>query len=373
MYTPVSPQQSSSRRLLALDVMRGITIAGMILVNDPGSWSYIYAPLRHAAWNGLTPTDLVFPFFMFIMGVSTYFSLQKYTFRPTAVCLQKILKRTVLIFLVGLALNLFVQQYFSPGSSLNELRIPGVMQRLALAYGAASLLLLVTPHRYLLHLALGILLFYGILLSVAHGTELTPDNILVLADKALLGESHLYKEILPDGSRMVFDPEGVLGGISSTAHVLIGCYAGMYIARNKKNPEQIIRMLFLLGTMLLFCGLLLSYACPLNKKIWSSTFVLTTCGFGSMLLALLIWNIDINGHKRWTRFFEVFGINPLYLYVQSAFLSVLLSGFQPYVYQHLLSPVFGAYGGSLAWAVLFVILNWIPGYWLYHRRIYIKL
>lgn len=373
MHTPISPQQLPAQRFLALDVMRGITIAGMILVNDPGSWSHIYAPLRHADWNGLTPTDLVFPFFMFIMGISTYFSLQKYTFRPDVVSLRKILKRTLLIFLVGLALNLFVQQYFNPGSSLNELRILGVMQRLALAYGAASLLLLVVPHRYLLHLALGILLFYGILLYATHSTELSPDSILVWVDKALLGESHLYKEILPDGSRIAFDPEGLMGCVSSTAHVLIGCYAGRYIARNKRNPEQIIRMLFLLGTMLLFSGLLLSYACPLNKKIWSSTFVLATCGFGSLLLALLIWNIDINGHKRWTRFFEIFGINPLYLYVQSAFFSVLLSGVQPYVYQYALSPVFGSYGGSLAWAVLFVVLNWIPGYWLYRKHIYIKL
>lgn len=160
MHTTQSLQpHAAPKRLLALDVMRGMTIAGMIMVNDPGSWSYIYAPLRHAAWNGLTPTDLIFPFFMFIMGISTYFSLRKFEFRQTRTSLYKILKRTLLIFLVGLAINLFVQQYFNPGASLAHLRIPGVMQRLALAYGIASLLLLHIPHKYLLHLSAGLLLF----------------------------------------------------------------------------------------------------------------------------------------------------------------------------------------------------------------------
>ena len=126
MHTSQSLQpHAAPKRLLALDVMRGMTIAGMIMVNDPGSWSYIYAPLRHAAWNGLTPTDLIFPFFMFIMGISTYFSLRKFEFRQTRTSLYKILKRTLLIFLVGLAINLFVQQYFNPGASLAHLRIPG--------------------------------------------------------------------------------------------------------------------------------------------------------------------------------------------------------------------------------------------------------
>lgn len=374
MHTTQSLQpHAAPKRLLALDVMRGMTIAGMIMVNDPGSWSYIYAPLRHAAWNGLTPTDLIFPFFMFIMGISTYFSLRKFEFRQTRTSLYKILKRTLLIFLVGLAINLFVQQYFNPGASLAHLRIPGVMQRLALAYGIASLLLLHIPHKYLLHLSAGLLLFYALLLHFTGSTSLTPDNIAILTDKALLGENHLYTDYLPDGTPIIFDPEGLLGCISSTAHVLIGAFTGMQIARYKNSPEQVIRPLFLTGTLLLFCGLLLSYGCPLNKKIWSSTFVLTTCGFGSLLLALLIWNIDINSHQRWTRFFEVFGINPLYLYVQSAFLSVLLSSCKPYAYEHFLAPVFGAYGGSLAWAVLFVLLNWLPGYWLYRKQIYIKL
>lgn len=363
----------TSGRLLALDVMRGITIAGMILVNDPGSWSYIYTPLRHADWNGLTPTDLIFPFFMFIMGVSMYFSLRKYEYRLTSSSFLKVARRTLLIFLVGLGLNLFVQQYFQPGASLHQLRILGVMQRLALTYGFGSLLCLTVPHRYLLHLAGGLLLFYGLLLGVTHSTELTPDSLLVLVDKTILGESHMYTEHLPDGTPIAFDPEGLLACISSTAHVLLGCFAGKCISQHKHDPERIIRSLFLMGTLLLFAGLLLSYACPLNKKIWSSTFVLVTCGFGSLFLALLIWDIDINAHRRWPRFFEVFGINPLYLYVQAAFLSVLLSSLRGATYEQLLSPLFGPYAGSLVWPVCFVLLNWLPGYILYRKRIYIKL
>jgi predicted acyltransferase len=368
-------QTVQTGRLLALDVMRGITIAGMILVNNPGTWQYVYAPLRHAAWNGLTPTDLVFPFFMFIMGVSMFFSLRKYHFTLSAESLTKVLKRTLLIFLIGLGLNLFGHLLRHGFGSFEQLRILGVLQRLALAYGAASLIGLSVNHKYLLHTAAGILLFYAALLASTHSTTLSADSIIAAADRLLLGESHLYRDTLPDGTRIAFDPEGLLSTLSSVAHVLLGFYAGKIITDAGKNSEKIIRNLSLLGTILLFAGLLLHYGCPINKKIWSSTFVLTTCGMASLLLSLLIWIIDINGKKRWTMFFGTFGINPLYLYVQAALLSTLFSvwGFHAWMHDSLFAPVFGHYGGSLAWAIFFVVLNWIPGYGLYRKHIYIKL
>lgn len=368
-------KMANSGRLLSLDVMRGITIAGMIMVNNPGSWEYVYTPLGHAKWDGLTPTDLVFPFFMFIMGVSMFFSLRKYEFKLSKKSVFKILKRTVLIFLVGIGLNLFGHLCSYGFGSFEKLRILGVMQRLALAYGAGSLLGLIVNHKYILHTAIGILVFYAALLGFTGSTELTTDNIIAVVDRALFGESHMYKDTMADGTRIAFDPEGFLSTIGSVAHVLIGFYAGKLILDAKKNNELIIRNLFILGTILAFAGLLLNYGCPINKKIWSSTFVLTTCGFGSLFLALLIWIIDINGKKSWSKFFESFGINPLYLYVQAAVVSRILNLFEvkANVYTNLLAPVFGDFGGSLAWALLFVLLNWIPGYLLYKKQIYIKL
>lgn len=366
---------AQSGRLLSLDVMRGITIAGMIMVNNPGSWGSVFAPLRHANWDGLTPTDLVFPFFMFIMGVSMYFSLRKYNFKLSQESVWKVLKRTVLIFLVGLGLNLFGHICNNGLSNFENLRILGVMQRLALAYGAGSLIGLMINHKYILHTAIGILVFYAVLLGFTGSTTLSTDNIIAIVDRAMFGETHLYKDTLADGTRIAFEPEGFLSSIGSIGHVLIGFYAGKLIIDAKKNNETIIRNLFILGSILTFSGLLLHYGCPINKKIWSSTFVLTTCGFGASLLAILIWIIDINGKQSWSRFFESFGINPLYLYVQAAILSTVCSmvGFTSFMYNSIFTPFFGAFGGSLAWAIFFVILNWIPGYILYKKRIYIKL
>jgi predicted acyltransferase len=356
--------------------MRGLTIAGMIMVNNPGSREYVYAPLRHAKWDGLTPTDLVFPFFMFIMGVSMFFSLRKYDYTLSGESVFKVLKRTALIFLVGLGLNLFGHLFRYGFGEFEHLRILGVLQRLALAYGAGSLIALAVNHKYILQIAGGILVFYAGLLAFTGSLTLSADNLIAVIDRALLGESHLYRDTLADGTRIAFDPEGLLSVLGSIGHVLLGFYAGSLILNAKKNNERIIRNLFIAGTILLFAGLLLNYGCPINKKIWSSTFVLTTCGLASLLLALLIWIIDINGKKRWSLFFESFGINPLYLYVQAALLSTLLnvSGIHTFMCQSLFVPVFGNFGGSLAWAVFFVVLNWIPGYyWLYKKQIYIKL
>lgn len=366
---------AQSGRLLALDVMRGITIAGMILVNDPGSWKYVYAPLRHAEWNGLTPTDLVFPFFMFIMGVSMYLSLRKYNFQLSQESITKVLKRTILIFLVGYGLNVLGHISSHGFTDWQNIRVLGVMQRLALAYGAGSLIGMAINRKYILHAAAFILVFYAGLLAFTHSTELSEDNIIAVVDRWFFGVNRMYSDYLPDGTRIAFDPEGLLSGLGSIAHVLFGFYVGKMILECKNDTERIIRNLFIFGTILLFAGLLLQYGFPINKKLWSSTFVLTTCGFGSLFLALLIWIIDINGKKKWTLFFEAFGINPLYLYVQADVLALLLgaSGVSAFIYMDILRPVFGDYGGSLAWAVLFVVLNWIPGYWLYKKQIYIKL
>lgn len=384
---------SSKQRLLALDILRGITIAGMILVNDPGSWSYVYAPLQHAEWDGLTPTDLVFPFFMFMMGISTYISLRKYDFRFSADAGRKILKRTVVIFAIGLGIN-WLQCAFATWHALattdlsigerllesvwcwENLRILGVMQRLALCYGAASIIAITVKHRYIPYLIAILLVGYFILLMVGHGFAYNDTNVLSVVDRHILGLHHMYND-------HGIDPEGILSTIPSIAHVLLGFCIGRWMMLATTVSEKLER-LFIIGSILTFSGFLLAYGCPINKKVWSPTYVLVTCGLGATFLALLIWIIDVKGYKRWSRFFESFGVNPLFIYVFAAVLAILFGGItfdingttmntRGFLYNICLDSWLGNYFASLVYAVLFVCLNWAVGYRLYQKKIYIKI
>lgn len=386
---------STNKRLLALDILRGMTIAGMILVNNPGSWGAIYAPLRHAAWNGLTPTDLVFPFFMFIMGISTYLSLNKYHFHPEGTVIRKIIRRTVVIFLIGLGIgwfSRFCNTFYALGSedisfwerlgrscwTFDRMRILGVLPRLALCYGAAALIAVTVRHNRIPWI-IGILLCaYAVILWVGHGFEISEANIVGVVDRAILGPAHMYRE-----GDLAFDPEGLLSTLPAIAHVLIGFCCGKLICTPAKTSDKLLK-LFLIGSVMMLVGWLLSYGCPINKKVWSPTFVLMTCGMASSLLALLIWIIDVKGKKRWSLFFESFGINPLFLYVTASILAILLGAIHiPHgtenislhgaIYQLGLEPLFGPTLGSLVYALLFVGVNWLIGYPLYKHKIYIKI
>lgn len=384
------------QRLLALDILRGITIAGMILVNNPGSWGHIYAPLAHASWNGLTPTDLVFPFFMFIMGISTYFSLRGYNFTLDAKSGWKILRRTVVIFLIGMFIawfGLFLRGVLSDKTfweavlNFDHIRILGVMPRLALCYGIGSVCALLIKGRALWWFVGGMLAVYSVLLIFGNGFEFADTNIISVIDHKVLGPDHMYADTI-DGVTLKFDPEGLLSTLPSIAHMLIGFICGGLTLSTKDNHERINR-LFIVGTILTFSGFLLSYGMPINKKIWSPTFVLTTCGLAASFLGLLIWIIDIRGHKRWCRFFEAFGINPLFMYCLGAVLSIIIgavkipwSGVESgmisikgWAYQAVLMPLCGddATLASLLFALAFVFINWLIGLILYKKKIYIKI
>lgn len=396
---------TKTKRLLSLDVMRGIAIAGMILVNNPGSWGSVYAPLAHAKWNGLTPTDLVFPFFMFIMGVSMDFSLRQYDGRLSKDAFIKIIRRTVVIFLIGLGLAWFSKlcgAMFNIGNTemsfgqrlvenlfpFKTIRILGVMQRLALCYFGGAILSFIVKPKYFLQTAFCILAIYAVILLLGHGFVLSEENIIAVVDRAVIGVNHMYREWVPatattPATSIPFDPEGLLSTLPCISHVMLGMFVGRIILKYKDNGKR-IQQLFVFGTILLFSGLLLSYGIPINKKIWSPTFVLTTCGFGAQFLSLLIWIIDMKGKVAWSRFFESFGINPLFMYVLAAVLATLLGNIRffyngdiisvrSFIYDIVLVPVLGNYPASLAYALLFVGFNWIIGYQLYKRRIYIKI
>ena len=273
-----------NKRLLSLDILRGITVAGMILVNN--GWGESFEMLGHSKWNGMTPCDLVFPFFLFIMGISCYLSLVKSEFRPTPQVIRRIVKRTVLLFAIGLFINWF--EYAIKGDLLcfGYLRIWAVMQRIAVCYGIVSLFALFCNHRYTIPVVIVLLAVYSAILVFGNGYAYDADaNILAQVDLRLFGYDHLYH-------KGPVDPEGLLGTISSVAHVLLGFYCGKLI-RQKETIEQKVTALFVVGTVLVIGGYLLSYGLPLNKRIWSPSYVMVTCGLASLLQALLMYVIDL--------------------------------------------------------------------------------
>ena len=355
-----------NKRLLSLDILRGITVAGMILVNS--GWGESFEMLGHSAWNGMTPCDLVFPFFLFIMGISCYLSLVKSDFKLTPKVIRRIVKRTVLLFAIGLFINWFDHAIEGDLLCFGHLRIWAVLQRIALCYGIVSLFALFCNHKYTVPVIIGLLVIYTAILLIGNGyAEDATINILAQVDLKLFGYDHLYHHT-------PVDPEGLLGTISAVAHTLLGFYCGRLIRQKETVSDKVIA-LFVVGTVGVIGGYLLSYGLPLNKCIWSPSYVLVTCGLASLLQAFLMYVIDIQKKSGWTTFFHVFGVNALALYVSSELLAILLGhlGISGWVYDGLHAVITPDKWASLAYALYFVLLNFAIGYILYRKKIYIKL
>lgn len=358
-----------AERIQAVDIMRGLTIAWMILVNNPGG-SSVFAPLKHAAWNGLTPTDLAFPFFMFIMGVSICFSMRRYQ-ASRAGAVRRIIVRSLLIYLIGVALC--CAGPLARGTfSLEGIRILGVLQRLAIVYFAGALIYLFVPRRIHLPLAFLFLLAYILILQFGDGYVHSARNLCARVDVALLGASHMITEKGIDG-RFAFEPEGILSTLPCFAHVLFGTFAGRIVLEQPDHREK-VRRIAVFGALLLFGGYLLQYLDPINKKLWTSSFVLVTCGAGALLLSLLINLCDVGGKSSGGGFFKVFGTNALLAYILSQLLNLPLKllGPREYLVDRVLVPAFGPYWGSLAYSLLFVLLIWIIVYPLYRKKIFFR-
>ena len=366
----------TTQRYLALDVLRGMTVALMILVNNPGSWAHIYAPLEHAKWNGCTPTDLVFPFFLFVVGVSMFFSFSKYGNTLNKESLLKIGKRTLLIFAIGLFLNSFPQW----ATDYSKLRIMGVLQRIALAYGIGAVIVLASPRKYLPYIGFAILFFYWGLMYILGGSDpfSLQGNATIPFDSAVLGVTHLYK-----GFGIPFDPEGLLSTIPAVVTVILGYLVGALVKEAEKT--SVPKKLLLVGIVAVASGLLWGFLFPINKAIWSSSYVLYTAGWACSVLALLIWVIDLKGYSRWTSFFVVFGMNPLFIFALSGLWAktlgrlVQISGTDGsslsgsgWLYSKVFEPLAGDINGSLLYAIAHVVFFWMIGYVLYKRKIFIK-
>ena len=380
-----------SKRLLAVDILRGITIAGMLLVNNPGSWSHLYSPLEHAEWIGLTPTDLVFPFFVFVMGVSMYFSLSKFRFKLSGPLMLKIVRRTVVLFLIGWAVQWFgmwLRGLYNPESHFfqrmfGDLRILGVFQRLALVYFFGSMCVVLFKRRAIPWIIPLILVVYAIILGTGDGYEFSLNNVLSRVDCAVLGEQHMYHESAY-GEKIALDPEGLLSTLPCIAHVLIGFMVGKCLTEVHDNRERVVQIAIWGGVMLLV-GWLLQYGIPCSKKAWTSSYVLITCGMAASILAILIYFIDIKGHKRWCRFFQTFGVNPLFCYLVGTVLAIAfgairfgMDGDKPITLHTLIHDAWRAVlvneeAASLFYALTFVLITWCFGYVLYRKKIYIKI
>lgn len=354
------------KRLLSLDVMRGMTIVGMIVVNNAGGpMSYDY--LQHSAWNGLTPCDLVFPFFLFIMGVTTYLSLSKNSFTPTPAVMRKILWRAGMIILIGWALHWIELICKGNPWAFGQLRLTGVLPRIGLCFGIVSVMAVTMSRKAMALSGVALLVVYTLLVCFFNGYEADATNFNAIIDRMLVGENHLYH-------KSPIDPEGLAGTIAAVAHTIIGFCCGAIIKSDKPLGER-VAALFTAGFILMAIGFLLTEWMPLNKRIWSPTFVLVTTGLAAGLLATLIFIIDMKGQQKWSRFFEAFGVNPLFLYVVSELMAILISNFgaKPAIYSGFLSIFPDPYMASAAYAISFMLLTGAMAYPLYRRRIYIKL
>ncbi len=353
-------------RLLSLDVMRGMTIAGMIVVNNAGGpQSYDY--LRHSAWNGLTPCDLVFPFFLFIMGVTTYLSLSKNGFRMSWPVMRRVMWRAAMIILIGWALHWVELACKGEPLAFAKLRLTGVLPRIGLCFGIVSLMALCMSRKAMAWSAAALLAVYTVLVCCFNGYEADATNFNAVFDRLVVGEAHIYH-------KSPVDPEGLAGTLSAVAHTIIGFCCGATIKSRRPLADRILS-LFTAGFLLMAGGFILTEWMPLNKRIWSPTFVLVTTGLAALLLAALVYIIDIRGKRGWSRFFESFGVNPLFLYVMSELIAVFVGRFgnKPAIYGGFLSVFPDPYVASAAYAVCFMLLTGAIAYPLYRRRIYIKL
>jgi predicted acyltransferase len=400
---PTSPSVPARERLLSLDVFRGITVAGMLLVNDPGTWEAIYPPLEHAKWNGWTPTDLVFPFFLFIVGITTYLSLGARRARgDTEQAIRaQIIRRGALIFLFGLLINGF--PYFTwgnvpgvadptllqrMGDRLLHWRALGVLQRIGIAYTVAALLTLRTTVRQQILILASILFGYWIVMTVLPvpgegtiGALLLDEPSRTMAawvDRLVLDWSRVGLGNHLWGSSVTWDPEGVLSTVPAIGTAMLGNLAGRWIGEKRPLSERLAG-LSSVGALGMMAGLMWHWSFPINKSLWTSSYVLFSAGMAAVSLSTVMWIVDFNRVRRFTKPFVVYGTNPIVAFVGSAVMARCIYSIfkvnyggariplQEGIYRTLFASWLSPVNASLAFAVAFVLF-WYGVLYLLHRR-----
>jgi len=365
--------QPTAGRLISLDVFRGLTMVAMTIVNNPGSWSDVYPPLRHAEWNGWTITDLVFPFFIFIVGAAIPYSLGKYldTQVQKAVYLR-IFKRAAVLFVLGLILAGF------PYFDLSSLRIMGVLQRLAICYLVASLMYLHTRPMHQVGVAVICVVSYWLLMLIPPPDRETllqtkDDNLGAWLDRIIFGTAHLWKV------SKTWDPEGLLSTLPALFNTLAGTLTGSYL-RSQAQPIEKAAGMFFAGSILLGIGGALDWAFPINKSIWSPSYAVFTSGYAMVVLAMCYYAIDVKGWKKWSNPLVVFGVNALLLFFASGILARVMGtlikfsvdtevlSLQQWIYKYLLASWAGEMLGSLLYPLLLVVAWYMVLRALYERN-----
>jgi len=382
----------NQQRYYSLDVFRGATVALMILVNNPGSWGHIFSPLEHASWHGCTPTDLVFPFFLFAVGNAMSFVMPKLAMGTPANFWKKVVKRTILIFAIGLFLNWSPFVKWSDNHLIfkvwENVRILGVLQRIALCYFFASVIVYYGKSRMALFIGMMILVLYWVL-NIVLGAPGHPYSLSGYfgnaIDQSILGVTHIYK-----GEGVPFDPEGLVSMFPAIVQVILGFLVGEYIQAKGKNFEMLAQVL-LTGVVLVLAGWIWDFSFPINKKIWTSSYVLYTTGLAMIALGMFIYLLEFKETKgKWSHFFDVFGKNPLFIFVLSGFLPRVLALLRwvdhtdekgepiytstlPWFYEHICKNINSDLRvGSFMYALCFITFMFVLAYILDKKKIYIK-
>jgi predicted acyltransferase len=375
----MSAQTTHNDRLLSLDVFRGATIAAMILVNNPVDWDYAYSELRHATWNGWTFTDMIFPFFLFIIGVSLTFSLKrrKELGDEDAKLLLRIFRRTVVLFALGVLLTNF------PRFDLSHIRIPGVLQRIALCYLFAALIFLKSSPRGQVVWTIGLLALYWVMLyfipvpGIGAGV-LEPGKSLPTYIDSILLRNHLWSNYVP------WDPEGIGSTIPAIASTLFGVLTGNWLRFEHPMESKTVRML-VAGLVLLAFGRILGIWLPINKGLWTSSYSIFMAGWALVCFAILYWLVDVKGYERWSRPFAIYGKNALAAYVLSVALDGLLTTLRLsgpagrsvrlkfYVFDHFYAKIAGPKWDSLLYAISFVLVIFAFVWVMHKKRWFLKI
>jgi predicted acyltransferase len=360
-------------RLLSLDILRGITIAFMIIVNEPGIHTAVFPPLLHAEWNGITPTDFVYPSFIFIIGVSIVLAYsQKIALgEPRRKMVARIVRRSILLFVIGVLLSV------APLFDFNNVRIPGVLQRIAIVFFCCSMLFIYTPRKFQWRLGVFILIVYWLVMRFVpvpgyRYPVLEPGKNLAAWLDALVIPGRMWQG--------TWDPEGILSTFPAIVTGLAGMMAGHLLIGNQSREQKII-WLFTAGFISFGLGNIWDWFFPLNKNLWTSSFVLYTAGLTSMALACLYFLVDVKGHKRWAKFAIIFGSNAITAYIVADIFSDLLflnwhgegSSANAAIIAEALKTGIAPRVISLLWAVCFCALCFVPIYFLYRRKIFIKI
>jgi predicted acyltransferase len=380
---------NAPQRLLSLDFFRGLTVALMILVNNPGSWGNIYAPLEHAEWNGCTPTDLVFPFFLFIVGVSIAYAMgsKKLDSATHHKTILRALKRGLILFGLGLFLAFFPRNFkdFDLIDSLKHIRIFGVLQRIGVVFFFSSVIFLKSSEKNIFRTIVIILIAYWALMffvpvpGVGYANLEKETNLGAWLDRTILTEAHLWK------SAKTWDPEGILSTLPAIATCLFGVLVGTYLKRKEVDAGTKISWLFSVGILAVAAGLLWDLEFPINKALWTSSYVLYTGGLATITLALCYWLIDVQQYNRFTKPFVVYGVNAITVFFIAGLAPRLINMFKitnadgekigalTAFYQKFFVPIFSPINASLAYAIFVVLFFYVILYIMYKKKIIIKI